>query len=68
MGLGAMEEAWTIRVEIHVLSSLICEEFGQHVAMKLKGIRSTHVEMHFVCSLPRDGFGEHILRCILCPR
>ena len=73
--LAGMGGAWSTQVEIHFVSSLEWDRFGQHKLRYIFGvlagigeILSTHVEMKFLCSLTCDGFGQHKLRYILCPR
>jgi len=53
-----MEGVWSTHVEIHFVSLLAWEGFGQHM---LGGVFSSHVEINFVSSLVWDGFGQHML-------
>ena len=62
------------RVEIHFVSSLVWEGFGNHMmrwtfcSCWYGRVWSTHVEIQFVLSMAYKVFAQHILRCFLCPR
>ena len=71
--LAGMGGVLSTKVEMHFVSSLSWEGFGQCydpiIVLDCIGKDwSTRVEIHVVSSLTRNGFGQHLLRGILCPR
>ena len=72
--LAGMGLVWSSNVEMHYVSLLVSDVFGQYILICILCIRwhwrvlSLYGEIHFETSLAWDGYCQNMLTCNFCPR